>query len=204
MISIRTNSFDKYKQYIENKLRYFDELCKLYTDRRFRQYQWYLKIGRKRSEDKLLNRIEKHYGKDVMIVMGDASIGVNMRNFISTPNITLNRVLKRRFNVKLLDEFRTSKINANTHKKNEGNFRYKDKIGKIRKVHAVLKYTTEQGYKGYINRDKNAVKNNEYLYNHLIRYKKGLEIEERPEIFQRPKQQNGITEEEINDEIVGF
>ena len=75
--------------------------------------------------------------------MGDASIGVSMRNFISTPNIRLKRMLRQHFCVLHLDEFRTSCINFHTDEYSIGNLSYNDKVGKQRRLHSVLVYKTQ-------------------------------------------------------------
>ena len=40
----------------------------------------------------MLNKIENKYGKDIKIIIGDWSIGKQMRNFISTPNLSIKRM----------------------------------------------------------------------------------------------------------------
>ena len=59
----------------------------------------------------MLNKIENKYGKDIKIIIGDWSIGKQMRNFISTPNLAIKRKLNTRFEVYNIDEFRTSCLN---------------------------------------------------------------------------------------------
>ena len=61
-------------------------------------------------EDNLLNKIEKEYSKEHIVIIGDWSIGKQMSNFISTPNIILKRKLKERFKVYNIDEFTPLKI----------------------------------------------------------------------------------------------
>ena len=39
----------------------------------------------------MVNKIVNKYSKDHIIIIGDWSIGKQMRNFISTPNLTLKR-----------------------------------------------------------------------------------------------------------------
>ena len=48
----------------------------------------------KRTEDNMLNKIEKTYTKDSIIIIGNWSIGRQMKNFISTPNLSLKRKLQ--------------------------------------------------------------------------------------------------------------
>ena len=52
----------------------------------------------------MLNLIEKTYGSKKTIIMGDWSVGKQMANFISTPNLTLKRQLTRRFKVLDIDK----------------------------------------------------------------------------------------------------
>ena len=51
----------------------------------------------------MLNLIENKYGKNVKIIIGDWTIGKQMRNFISTPNLGIKRKLKDPFKLFLLD-----------------------------------------------------------------------------------------------------
>ena len=132
----------------------------------------------------MLNQFEREIG---ILVIGDASIGVSMRNYISTPNITLKRKLKERFTVLTIDEFRTSCINCYTHNKETNHFKYKDQKNKTRSLHSVLTYKMENNRLGCINRDLNAIKNIKSLYYHYLEYLKGNELEPRPKIFCREK-----------------
>ena len=137
--NFKTCNFDKFKKCIEEKLKVNKEVYQLYQDTKFRQYKWYSYINTKRSEDNMLNKIENKYSNDHIIIIGDWSIGKQMKNFISTPNIGLKRKLKERFKVYNIDEFRTSCLSHKTEDKCE-NLYQPDKNNKSRKLHAVLKY----------------------------------------------------------------
>ncbi len=122
----RTCDLNKFKAYMKKKNEINKKLFEKYKDPKFRQYRWYSYINRKRSEDRMLNLIQKQFGKEINIIMGDASLGKNMRNFISTPNIALKRKLKERFSVYHIDEFRTSCLHYKTEEKCD-NLHYVDK-----------------------------------------------------------------------------
>jgi hypothetical protein len=169
---------DKFKEYIAKKLEVNDIVVPLYQDIQFRKYKWYAFINKKRSEDNMLNMIEKKYSKDHTIIIGDWSIGKQMRNFISTPNLSLKRKLKERFKVYNIDEFRTSCLSYKT-KDLCKNLYLPDKKGEDRKIHSILTYQMENNRKGCINRDKNGCKNIRYVFNY---YKK---TGKRPERFRR-------------------
>ncbi len=171
-------NMDKFKEYIAKKLEVNDIVVPLYQDIQFRKYKWYAFINKKRSEDNMLNMIEKKYSKDHTIIIGDWSIGKQMRNFISTPNLSLKRKLKERFKVYNIDEFRTSCLSYKT-KDLCKNLYLPDKKGEDRKIHSILTYQMENKRKGCINRDKNGCKNIRYVFNY---YKK---TGKRPEIFRR-------------------
>ena len=159
-------------------------------DKRFRQYNWYHKIGVKRADAKMIQIIRKKF-KNPTIIMGDASIGISMRHFISTPNLHIKRKLKEVFSVLMADEFRTSLVNYKTQKAKTGHLHYLSIKSKTdsklvsRKLHAVLTYNWSDNRKAFINRDRNACYNLEIIYNHYIRYLEGKEEFSRPEIFRR-------------------
>ena len=177
----KTCNIDKYKEYMIKKDEANKELIPLYQDIKFRQYKWYSYINKKRAEDNLLNKIEKRYGKDHMIIIGDWSVGKSLRNFISTPNLTLKRKLKERFKVYNIDEFRTSCLSYKTEEvcKNLYLKFKKDPKQKERKIHSILTYKMENSRSGCINRDKNGCKNIQKIFNHYI------ETGGRPERFMR-------------------
>jgi hypothetical protein len=62
----------------------------------------------------MVNKIANKYSKDHIIIIGDWSIGKQMRNFISTPNLTLKRKLQETFKVYNIDEFITSCLSYKT------------------------------------------------------------------------------------------
>jgi hypothetical protein len=171
-------NMDKFKEYIAKKLEVNEIVVPLYQNIQFRKYKWYAFINKKRSEDNMLNMIEKKYSKDHTIIIGDWSIGKQMRNFISTPNLSLKRKLKERFKVYNIDEFRTSCLSYKT-KDLCKNLYLPDKKGEDRKIHSILTYQMENNRKGCINRDKNGCKNIRYVFNY---YKK---TGKRPERFRR-------------------
>ena len=84
-----------------------------------------------------------------------------MRNFISTPNLTLKRKLQTVFQVYNIDEFRTSCLSYQTEEMCENLYLKfkKDKHKKLRKIHSILTYQMENNRKGCMNRDKNGCKN---------------------------------------------
>lgn len=157
----------KFKEYIDKKLEINEELYPLYQETKFRQYKWYSYLNTKRADDKMLNLIENKFGKDSIIIIGDWNIGKQMRNFISTPNISIKKVLKRRFPVFNIDEFRTSCLNYKTEERCKN--LYLQTNNKKRKIHSILTYQMENTRKGCINRDKNGCKNIQKIFKRYMK-----------------------------------
>lgn len=171
-------NINKYREFITKKINTNEVLYKLYQNNKFRQYKWYAFINKKRTEDNMLNKMEKTYTKDSIIIIGDWSIGKQMKNFISTPNLSLKRKLQERFKVYNIDEYRTSCLNYKTEELSK-NLYLPDKRNKERKMHSILTYKMENKRNGCINRDKNGCKNIQKVFNYYIEY------DERPERYKR-------------------
>ena len=137
------------------------------------------------------NKIEKTYTEKSIIIIGDWSIGKQMKNFISTPNLSLKRKLQERFKVYDIDEYRTSCLNYKTEELCK-NLYLPDKKNTERNMHSILTYKMENKRNGCINRDKNGCKNIQKNFNYYMEYNK------RPEKYKRgvdlQKLQTALTE----------
>lgn len=183
----KTCDLTKFKEYIEEKNKINEALFELYENEKFRQYKWYGYLNKRRCDDRMLNKIEDKYGKDLIIVQGDWCVTKQMRHFISTPNVGLKRKLKERFEVFNIDEYRTSCLYHKTEEKGEHLY-IMDKINKKRKLHSVLTFqmeTTENEYRRFdcINRDYNGCLNIRKMFHSYIkdgtrpiRYNRGYEL----------------------------
>ena len=106
--------------------------------------------------------------------------------------IGLRRKLAERFEVFLLDEFRTSKLHHLTEEVCEHLYvpdRSLEDPDRKRKIHAVLTYKMGNGRYGCINRDRNAVKNMRKIVNYYLatgqrpeRYCRDYDLEAQPTI----------------------
>ena len=177
----KTCNIDKFQEYITKKIKANETLVPLYEELKIRQYKWYSYINKKRTEDNMVNKITRKYSKDHIIIIGDWSIGKQMRNFISTPNLTIKRKLQETFKVYNIDEFRTSCLSYKTEEPCENLYLKfkKDQKQKERKIHSILTYQMENNRKGCINRDKNGCKNIQKVF------KSYMETGERPEKYRR-------------------
>jgi hypothetical protein len=101
-----------------------------------------------------------------IIIMGDWSIGKQMRHLISTPNIRLKRLLARHFIMYDIDEFRTSCLHYETEERCDNLYLpiMNGQKQKIQKIHSVLTYQMKNNRLGCINRDRNACFNMRKLF----------------------------------------
>ena len=138
-----------------------------------KKLKWHAYINKKRHEDKLLNEIESIYGKATYVI-GDWSDKCKLK-YISTPNIGMKKLLSKRYEVYLIDEFRTSKLHHktehemcnmkinNTYKLDDNSYKTNSK-----KIHSILTFTTRKQELGCINRDYNACLNMKKITSEII------------------------------------
>ncbi len=175
--SSKTCDFEKFKSFISNKNRINSLLFEKYNKEIFRKYKWYGYLNRKHADTKLVKEIKKEFGKDTIIFYGDASVGKGAckKGNISTPNISIKRLVQNNFKMYNLDEFRTSKLHYITEEPCDNLYMMdnnKDETKrKERKLHSVLTYKMENKQSGCINRDENAVNNMIKIVNHHIKHK---------------------------------
>ncbi|AYV83337.1 MAG: hypothetical protein Hyperionvirus6_18 [Hyperionvirus sp.] len=176
----KTTNFEWFKCYIEKKIEIDEELRNFYHQEVFRKLKWYAYINKKREEANMLNMIEKKYGKDIIIIIGDWNDSGGI-NYMSTPGVGLRRKLAERFKVYLIDEFRTSCLHNKTEERCSN--LYLEHNNKVRKLHSVLTYRMNNKRLGCINRDKNAVLNMRKIVHHFLetgerleRYRRGINI----------------------------
>lgn len=108
----KTVNYKEFKKYIKEKTKLNDKTRDFYEKELYRKLKWRTWIYRRKSEDKFLNRIEETYGKseDLLLCYGNWSRTKHMKHIIPTQNIGLRRIIEKKFNVVLVDEFRTSKL----------------------------------------------------------------------------------------------
>ena len=185
--SSKSCNMEKFIKYAKEKQYLYETLFEKYNCELFRKLKWYSYINKKKSESKLVNNMVKTFGNDSVIIMGDWSIGKQMKNFISTPNKGIKRKLHEKFEIYDMDEFRTSTLGLNKEERC-GKLSYVDKIGKTRELHSVLTYKMLNNKIGCINRDNLGVKNIrkialEWIIKKEIplRFRRGYRLEETSE-----------------------
>jgi hypothetical protein len=148
--------------------------------------KWHAYINKKRHEDNILNEIEEKYGSDATIVIGDWSASDHIKG-MSSPNMGIKRVLNKRFEVFLVDEFKSTILNYLTKEKMEHLkllMEIKDGNGVVvksylKEMYSIFTYKMSNKNLGCINRDRNATLNMKNIVESII---KG---NGRPKEFQR-------------------
>ena len=104
--------YNEFKKYIIEKTKLNGKVKGFYENELYRKLKWRTWIYQRKSEDKFLNRIEETYGKkeDLLLCYGNWSNNKQMKYIMPTKGVGLRRVIQKKFNVVLVDEFRTSKL----------------------------------------------------------------------------------------------
>lgn len=107
----KTSSFKFFKNYLRAKIRLNRLVFNHYSQTIYRKLTWNTKINLERNEDMMLNRFEKEMGSpdEIMVILGDYS-DTGLKG--TEPSITKKirkLLIKRGYEVYLIDEFNTSK-----------------------------------------------------------------------------------------------
>jgi len=172
----KTLQIDKFKTYINEKNRINNLLFGFYTKHLFRKLKFGRHINIKRNEQKMISNFRKMYGTpdEVVICIGDWEQRQKMKYKEPTLGIGMRRLLrKNKYNVYLVDEFRTSCKCSNCDggvcekymvrknprpkpKKNKDNPKKERKYDELRLVHGLLRCKSGCGS---WNRDRNGSSN---------------------------------------------
>jgi hypothetical protein len=175
----RTCDFKKCFGYLEEKSKMIEDFKNFYERPLFRKLALRRFIKTQSAESKMLNEIEKKYGKDIVLGLGNWSNNVSkqMKGCMPSPNKGIYKLLSKRFDVVEVDEYKTSKTYHKDFTETLTNLKVK-KGRKNKPIHALLTLTgTKNGV--ILNRDKNASYNIQYI---LHTY---LQTQKRPEVFCR-------------------
>jgi len=178
-----TVDYDKFCDYIKVRSEITPKLTEMYDLIVFRKLKFRGQIRAQASYDKLIDRIQRTFGANCVLLYGNWSRTSQMKGIVPTPGIGLRNLLSTKFRLFIIDEYKTSKkcchchkdlemvykeIQAGkNHKKNQKKKKNKNKkvqkSGKKR-IYRVLvcrKCPNLNGYEGirYIQRDINGGKN---------------------------------------------
>ena len=71
-LRLRTSTkYAIFNEYFKLKMEIHNEIVKLYNDKRLNKLKLFRFINEKRNENKLVNKIKKKFGNDVVLIMGD-------------------------------------------------------------------------------------------------------------------------------------
>ena len=155
----RTLSSNRFIDYLQEKQTYTKKLQEFYEKPLFRKLVLRRFCRTKSAEHTMLNEIERKFGKNLLLGLGDWSINSSyqMKGCMPTPNKGISKLLMKRFEVISVDEYKTSKLYNNDLTKELTNIKVK-RGKKSKSIHTLL--TPTRNPNGVIlNRDRNACKN---------------------------------------------
>ena len=146
-----------FKKYIEEKTKVDDEVRGFYEKELYRKLKWRKKNYRRKSEDKFLNRIEETYGKkeELLLCYGNWSNSKQMKGIMPTMGVGLRRIIGKKFNVVLVDEFRTSKLCSKCY----GELEHYNNLHRVLVCRGCKGSGSEIKNSTFMNRDMNACMN---------------------------------------------
>jgi hypothetical protein len=178
----RTLSSKKFIDYLQEKQTVTTKLQEFYEKPLFRKLVLRRFCRTKSAEHIMLNEIEKKFGKNLLLGLGDWSINSSyqIKGCMPTLNKGISKLLMKRFEVISVDEYKTSKLYNNDLTKELTNIKVK-RGKKSNSIHTLL--TPTRNPNGVIlNRDRNACKNI------LLIMKEFLQTQKRKTEFSRTSQ----------------
>lgn len=172
----KTVNYQQFKEYIQAETLYDQRIGGFYQQPVWRKMKWRIWINRRRSEDQFLNRIERTFGSpdEILICYGDWSSPKQMKYLMPSQGVGLRRLIEKKYDVVMMNEFRTSKLCNQCH----------NELDHHKNLYRVLVCRHCQSNRleskcCYFNRDANACMNMMYLAHEWLVHKR------RPEAYSR-------------------
>lgn len=153
----KTVNYGEFKKYINEKTKLNDKLRDFYEQELFRKLKWRTWIYRRKSEDRFLNKMEEIFGNKggLLLCYGDWSNSKQMKHIMPTKGIGMRRIIEKKFDVVLIDEYCTSKLCSHCH----------NELTNYKNIHRLLvcSHCKSDGLESknitFMNRDMNACMN---------------------------------------------
>lgn len=154
-----TNDHAEFSAYLYALREHDENTREFYSQDRWRGWRFRIYCNRKKSEDLFLAKTARTYGASCCIHYGDWSRRDQMKGCDPSPTVGLRKLISRRFEVREVDEFRTSKT-CNLCMKPLCSYRKKDN----KLSYSRLCCTNKCGSNGklskrFVDRDLNAASN---------------------------------------------
>ncbi len=186
----KTGIFKKFLKYAAKKIEINRLLFDHYKQYLYRKLNWNNYMNRCRSEDKMLDKFSKTIGppSKILVVIGDFDKSTMKGTQSSITKKTYKLFMNRGYQCCKINEHNTSKICSHCHGINQRFLKWTAKNGKEYLLWKLLKCQTCGAIH---NRDKNAVKNFDYILENLMKTAK------RPLVFQ----QKEFSAHEVNEKL---
>jgi hypothetical protein len=173
----KTVDYLSFKEYLKEKTQLNDQVKGFYEAKLYRKLKWRTSVYKRKSEDNFLNQVEEKYGDrdSLLLCYGNWSNNRQMRGVMPTMGVGLRRVIGKRFQVVLVDEFRSSKLCSRC----EGELKNYKRLHRVLVCNGCKSSGSESEKSIFMNRDMNACMNLLRISNSWINERK------RPEVFCR-------------------
>ena len=169
----KTIDYNKFKIYIKEKTILNNKVKNFYEQDIHRKFKWRTWIYQRKSEDNFISNIEKTYGKkeDILLCYGNWSNTKQMKYLMPTKGIGMRRAIEKKFDVVLVDEFRTSKLCSCCHGELENYKINKKKLHRLLICRSCKSNGLENKNITFMNRDMNACINIRKISSDWINHK---------------------------------
>ena len=169
----KTIDYNKFKIYIKEKTILNDKVKNFYEQDIHRKFKWRTWIYQRKSEDNFISNIEKTYGKkeDILLCYGNWSNTKQMKYLMPTKGIGMRRAIEKKFDVVLVDEFKTSKLCSCCHGELENYKINKKKLHRLLICRSCKSNGLENKNITFMNRDMNACINIRKISSDWINHK---------------------------------
>ena len=190
----KTVNYEEFKKYIIEKTKLNDELRSFYEENLYRKLKWRTCIYRRKSEDKFLNRIKEKFGKNLLLCYGNWSRTKQMKYIMPTKGIGLRRIIRKKYDVVLIDEYKTSKLCSHCGDELE-NYKNIHRLLVCKNCKSNIKANKSNGSESkkitFMNRDMNACMNMLEISHKWIKFR------DRPNKFKRKPLDTCFSNEKI-------
>lgn len=157
-LSHKTSDPVLYLDYLKTKADADVSTREFYLQKKWRGWKFRIFCRRKSSEERMLNRVEKTFGRDCIIFYGNWSRREQLKGCDPSPVVGMKKLMSKRFRVVEVDEYKTS-VTCNV---------CLERLSKYRKRDGKLSYSRlcctncgleDKRSKRFVDRDYNAARN---------------------------------------------
>jgi hypothetical protein len=154
--SVKTTSEGNWNTFIKTYTKYYNKLWNHYTQNKWNRQRFGVYIKKNKCLDTFFASMRQNNEPKPIIAYGAAKFNPSNKNELSAPTTFLSKKCSKFYQIKMIDEYNTTKMCSNCGSKLESTFRMIN--GKCLEVRG-LKWCSSTTCSKFVNRDHNAALN---------------------------------------------